>query len=208
MFGSTAVSVRLKKECADFISEFFANKQEFMRKAIETYCEAAMVRLLHPQGGASFNFYEGGFGMVQYHWNYYKGRQFIVITNEAGYDFQRNPSCFKDEIYKLLKIQENEEVDFYVPSDVVRLTSEDGKYSKLMWKKDKFAYWDFENKCFGRGGNVPLTSISGMIELMNMHNSHYLLNRKAFIYEKIYDGVTLEWEDEPSIHCKSITGPL
>jgi hypothetical protein len=179
-----------------------------MRKAIETYCEAAMVRLLHPQGGASFNYYQGGYGIVQYHWNYYKGRQFIVITNEAGHDFQRNPKHFKDEIYKSLKIQESEEVDFYVPIEVVRLSSDDGKYSQLIWKKDKFAYWNFESDAVDNGGNVPLIAIPEMIELMNMHNSHYVLNRQAFIYEKLYKGITLEWEDEPSLNCKSIKGHL
>ncbi len=205
MFDTTAVSVRLKKTCASFIAEFFTNKQEFMRKAIENYCELSMVRVLQPQGGASINFYQGGYGVVQYYWNYYNGRQFIVITNESGIAFQNQPDKFREKIFEQLKVQKNEVIDFYIPckADIVNANNR----SMAIWRIDEFSLWDFENNSFyHREDRFTNEVIIEMLQLMNCHNSHYLLNRHAFVYEHLYNASS-EWEELPSIKCKSIQRP-
>lgn len=204
MFETTAVSVRLKKECANFINSFFKNKQEFMRKAIEHYSSLAMIRLQEPQGGVAVNFYTGGYGMVQYYWNYYKGRQFIVVTNESGFDFQRQPTQFRDKIFEKLKITTDEEVDFYVQYKAETIQHENLGYSKTLWHHDKFACWSFESNSFTKG-LISEEAITEMVETMNMHNSHYILNREAFVYEKLYSAQA-EWEELPSLKCKTIKG--
>lgn len=214
MFENTAISVRLKKSCAKFISGFFTNKQEFMRRAIEHYCEVAMERILRPQGGACINFYTGGYGMVQYYWNYYKGRQFIVITNESGFEFQRHSVEFRDKIFEKLKITSDEVVDFYVPYRAVVVKPEHFKgyteeldHFRVIWRHDKFTLWDFESKISKSRADdvIPDELLVEMMRLMNCHNSHYVLNRHAFVYERLY-GSKVEWEDLPSLKCKQIIG--
>ena len=201
MFESTAVSVRLKKSCAQFIEEFFSNKQAFMRRAIEYYCEIAMVRTQHPQGGVSLNLYNGGYGMVQYYWNYYNGRQFIVITNESGFAFQDHAIDFRTKIFEQLKITSNELVDFYIPHEQNEL----GQSSKDRAHRTSLTLWDFEeNKAVTRQNAIPDESLVEMIGLMNYHNSNYSLNRDAFVIEKLYNA-NVDWEDLPSLKCKLIT---
>ena len=211
MFENTAVSVRLKKTCAKFIAEFFTNKQEFMRRAIEHYCEVSMERIQHPQGGVSINFYEGGYGMVQYYWNYYKGRQFIVITNESGFPFQEHAIEFRTKIFEKLKITSNEIIDFYVPYRAVVVKPDHYEereldHVRVIWRRDVFLLWDFEARMSkDRSDAISDEVLVEMMHLMNCHNSHYVLNRRAFVFENLYNA-TIEWENLPSLKCKRIVG--
>jgi len=191
MFESVSTSVRLKTSYAKFITQFYKNKQKFMREAIEHYTAVTMRRVLEPVGAVAFH-NNHGFGCASYYWNYYQGQQFIVIVNRGMQGCSNRWEEFLPLIYEKLQILQSEEIDFYVPCL-------EGKID--IW--DNFNFKLFKNGEVYDNTKIPSQHLCEMINHMNKLSTHYNRNGKAFVMEQLQDFVA-DWEDYPSLHCKSL----
>lgn len=203
MFENTAVSVRLKKECAKFISEFFPNKQDFMRKSIELMAETSIKRVYQPMGFVGFN-RVNAHGCLRYYWSYYLGRQFVLVINAFGADFLKFPKEYKELINEALCIQPGEEIDYYYQTKIDHYFSKTTEIDKLIWNDEHYMQWDFKNGC-AKKGIVSSENLVEMRDLMDRHDTHFTLDRKAFVYERLY-GATTEWDESAPFgdRCKRI----
>lgn len=185
--------IRIRKECDDYIGECFPNRTEFMRKAVEYMADASIKRVYEPMGFVGFNKINVH-GCVRYYWGYYLGRQFVLVVNGMGADFLKFPEEYRKLINEALYIQPGEEVDYYYQY----------KINSGIWSDKHYAQWDFNNQCL-KTGVINEANLVEMRELMDMHDSHFILSRKAFVYERLY-GATIEWDESAPFadRCKHI----
>lgn len=161
------------------------------------------VRVNQPRGCVGV-FSNGLYGIVQYYWNYYNGRQFIVINNESGLlDFKREATGFVTKILDQLNISEKEDFDLYVQNDAVVIKDPElVGYKLIFWKRSNYTGFDIKNNC-SKKNPIPDQSIIAMLDSFNINSSNYCLNRRAFLKNDDV-GVTIEWEPLPSLNCKTI----
>lgn len=190
-------TIRVRKESDEYIGKHFPNKTEFMRQAIEFMADAATKRAYNPMGFVGFHTMNS-FGCVHYYWGYYLNRQFVLVINAYGKDFYQNPEEYKRLIEKDLGIQPNEEVDYYAQYKASTYTSDDnfngaGKRG-IVWSDDHFSLWNFKENHWQSDALIKPDELAEMKRLMDMHNSHFILSRQAYIYERLY-GATVEWDE-------------
>lgn len=196
-------TIRINKECDEYIGEHFPNKTEFMRKSIEFMAETSIKRIYEPMGFVGFNKINVH-GSVRYYWGYYLGRQFVLVVNALGADFLKFPVEYKELINKALCIQPGEEVDYYYQYKVNTYTCEATNDKRIIWSDEHYGQWDFNNQCL-KTGVISSENLVEMRRLMDMHDSHFILNRKAYVYERLY-GATTEWDENAPFaeRCKNI----
>jgi hypothetical protein len=198
MIATIMKHVRLNKKTNEAINDLFPNSTSFINKAVENYLNLCLIRINEPTGFAYIDNKHGVSECVRYYYTYYLEQQIVIIKFmkytdyiNGGHKNQPHFFCNHDEKFKIaidekLQIQKNENV-IYIVEHIDH--NSNSKYKTQL---------DFGTYNFNTHGWKPETlltqeEIKEVMHLLDINYTHFALDRKAYLYEKLYDAKT-EWD--------------